>query len=405
MQPHRREHRGKSEGFFRSVKTRKIIDYLPQIYKKFLPDLFEELIPEEVSATCDHCVRYGENQPIRLPDFFYYARTKCCAYHPALPNYLIGALLVDGSPLLEEGRQRIRARIREGIEVLPQGIFPPPEYVLLYRKSKQAGNFGKSESLCCPYYEYSKGKCTIWKFRESVCSSFYCKHDNGYDGKVFWNTLRDYLLEVEDQLSRYVLSRKNWKSAEVMMRSFRKVTSSHFPPLRDTEDPLNRLLPPDARYKALWGDWFGREEAFYTEAFFLIDNLSRSEFENILGPSHHPLLEKIRKNREQMMHPRLPDLLKKNPDLAAYQLSDGSYFVFVRIGEVKNHYRISSPLYDILEMFDGHRSTEEICKALLESKGIELTKKLIIELYQNRVLTEWTSSPTDFSLRADKPYT
>lgn len=97
--------------------------------------------------------------------------TKCCTYYPSLPNYLVGAILLDkdGVP---EGVRRIESAISSKTTVSPVGIFPSRKYLALYFKSSSA-TFGRSESLMCPYFEQPTGLCTIWKHRESVCSTYF----------------------------------------------------------------------------------------------------------------------------------------------------------------------------------------------------------------------------------------
>src|SRR4051794_4988796 len=128
--------------------------------------------------------------------------TKCCTYHPTLANYLVGAVLRDDS--LAEGRQRLREKIAGGIGVTPRFLATPRKYRLLWDASRERA-FGRSLSLRCPYYVEDGGRCAIWRHREADCSTFFCKHGAGADGKIFWRALGAYLTGVELALSRHAL--------------------------------------------------------------------------------------------------------------------------------------------------------------------------------------------------------
>lgn len=121
----------------------RLLDAVPDFYARFLPDLFQRDITDEAKATCDSCAMCEANcqnavssidgkQRLFRPD------TKCCTYHPRLPNYLVGAILSDQSPEMAEGRRRLEERIRSRIGITPHWLRPPAKYNLLYGNARLA---------------------------------------------------------------------------------------------------------------------------------------------------------------------------------------------------------------------------------------------------------------------------
>ncbi|MFN7131208.1 MAG: hypothetical protein ACK4N5_03945, partial [Myxococcales bacterium] len=244
-----------------------ILDTLPALYRDLLPPFFRSPIPEETKATCAACPMCASGGADRVDPVDGVARTfrpdtKCCTYHPRLPNYLVGALLADSDPALEEGRRRVRAKLASGVGVHPLWLKPPARFTLLYGNGRQF--FGRTESLRCPYYDVGGGGCTIWKFRESVCSTFYCRYVAGADGRRFWMSLKSFLALVELQLSRYAVLQLLPELVHEA-KDKEEILSGPGGPL-GADDLDERPLPPKA-HAALWGEWSGREEALYRAAF------------------------------------------------------------------------------------------------------------------------------------------
>ena len=72
-----------------------ILESLPALYRNLFPSFFQGPIPEETKATCSACAMCEAANPVRIESvdgvnrFFRPASTKCCTYHPRLPNYLV----------------------------------------------------------------------------------------------------------------------------------------------------------------------------------------------------------------------------------------------------------------------------------------------------------------------------
>src|SRR5687768_6260481 len=186
----------------------RLIDFVPEMYRAILPSLFEQPVDEEHNATCDRCAMCPPEEPLFAPDEYFNPKTKCCTYHPALANFAVGGLLQDESAENAEGRRRIQAAIARRVGVTPLGIQPPPKQRVLYRNGKLG--FGRANTLLCPYLDGEGGGCSVWRYREAVCTTWFCKHVNGQDGLAFWKQLRDYLLGTQSILCVYALRTLGW---------------------------------------------------------------------------------------------------------------------------------------------------------------------------------------------------
>ena len=178
---------------------------LPDLYARWCQELLGEQPPEESLATCNDCAMCGEENESTGDGLWFNAETKCCTYHPSLPNFLVGMLLADESPEMAEGRARIRETMRNGVRVTPWGLPAPRDHTLRYSAAGGSG-FGISRALRCPYYLTESGGCGIWRYRNSVCSTWFCKHVRGSTGHRFWEALKSLLGRVEFILGSWCLS-------------------------------------------------------------------------------------------------------------------------------------------------------------------------------------------------------
>src|SRR5262245_33028225 len=142
---------------------------VPQLYTRFFPDVFKVSIPREALANCEACPMTCQSPDASRP---FKPDKKCCTFFPSLPNFLVGGILKT-MPESDEGRRRIREAISKRQGVSPIGIFPPRVYLALYNRGRELA-FGRSDYLVCPYYHKADGLCTIWRFREAVCSTYFC---------------------------------------------------------------------------------------------------------------------------------------------------------------------------------------------------------------------------------------
>jgi len=360
-----------------------ILDTLPAIYRTLFPSFFQSSVPVEEKATCSACAMCEANNPLPVESVdgvnrFFRPDTKCCTYHPRLPNYLVGAILADEDPAMAEGRRRIQEKISRGVAMNPQWIKAPALYNLLYSNARQA--FGRTEALRCPYYKAEGGLCTIWRYREAVCSTYYCKYVAGADGRKFWMTLKTWLTLAEIQLSRYAVLQL---LPDYVLLGKDKADNASTP--LSVEDLDDRRLP-DKEYAQLWGQWAGREAEFYRACFESVRKLSAEEFDNLLGLDGIVEQAILKRNHEAAVAPRLPRVLKFNPSTTVQWLPDGS----IALASYSEFDAVALPgaAYALLVEFTGKEPVEAVRKRLREEKQADLHDDILIELFRHRILVD-----------------
>lgn len=345
---------------------------LPALYHSLLPAFFDADAVSEKKATCDDCAMCSKGAEMAGVVYFR-PDTKCCTYQPHLPNYLVGAVFRDGSPGLDEGRRRLRARIGSRRGVTPQRLSPPEKLSLLVVTSRES-SFGRSLVLRCPYFEPEGGLCTIWKHRESVCSSYFCKHTSGEDGNKMWNALKAYLQHVELELSEYAV--------RSIASDLEKPKAR---PGRLTLEELEDRAPNAAQYSAMWRAWEGREEEFYVACHERIRGLSRDEFNAKVAVGEGPrLLGELESCYTALQSPVLAERLMLNPNLTAVPAAEGGVMVttYSRYQPVL----VSEQLYEVVKEFTGRESVVEVRARLARDHEIDVPEAMLISLQQVRVL-------------------
>jgi Fe-S-cluster containining protein len=350
------------------------------MYRALLPEPFTREVPVEEKATCASCAMCPESASNVVESFdgannLFRPDTKCCTYHPKLPNYLVGALLSDESPALAEGRRRMLGRIESKVAIDPQWVKPPARYALLYRNAHDA--FGRASALRCPFFH--EGGCSIWPYREAVCSTFFCKHVSGLDGRKLWMSAKTYLSLIEIQLTRYVLM---------------ELLPDYLARGRDKPEPEGRLgageldeAPPSPEvHRARWGEWAGREVELYRRSFEIVRALSAADVERILGLDGTVELLRLERLHARATRPGVPARAKFNPRATVKWLPDGS----VGLGAYSEYEAIAlpGPAYGLLVQFTGREPTETVRARLREKEQADLADELLISLYQQRILVD-----------------
>ena len=359
-----------------------MLDSLPLLYRDLLPDFFRQEVPKETKATCATCAMCpssasGTVDSVDGVSRLFRPDTKCCTYYPKLPNYLVGALLSDGRAELAEGRRRVEEKISRRVGATPQWVRPSARYNLLYRNSRQF--FGRAASMRCPYYEEQQGGCTIWPYREAVCSTFFCKYVAGADGRKLWMTLKTYLSVVEIQLTRYAVLQL---LPEYILAGRDKPDLSETPSVEDLDDkPL-----PAKEYAALWRQWEGREADFYRACYDTVRVLTPAQVERMLGLDAVIELKVLEKSHQGVVAPVLPRVLKFNPDATVKWLADGS----VALGAYSDYDAVALPgvAYSLLVEFSGREPVDAVRERLRERHQADLHEDILLELYRHRILME-----------------
>jgi hypothetical protein len=207
---------------------------------------------------------------------------KCCTYVPTLPNFSVGFLLADDSDSGAAGRQSIRNRISTRIALTPLGLGVSKPIRLLYQYAtrKNHRGFGRLDTIACPHYLQESGTCGIWRYREATCATWFCKFERGAVGFDFWRrALHALLTTVEVILVRHCVLELGLE-----VRSLEQL----YPWTRSEDDGGDRqghqLEPPSkALHAANWGNFLGKEEAFFASCAELVNSLSWTDVTSIGG--------------------------------------------------------------------------------------------------------------------------
>ncbi len=350
-------------------------DKLAPVYAHLFPEFFDRPQVVETRATCDNCAMcdHGQNAPLAM-DYFN-PSAKCCTYFPSIPNYLVGAILADEGEELAEGRRRLREKIATRIGVTPQFMAPPRTYSMLYNAGRGQGFFGRSLKMMCPYFDGDNGgRCTVWRYRESVCSTYFCKYTAGKPGFEFWDTFKGYLYLVERALAQF--------SATMVDRAVKEPTIA--PDVLTRED-LEDRGPKDEDYSSYWGEWVGREEEFYIACYRRVMALPKDEFERVVddAPQGRGARARMEAKYDHIMNPKLPTHLIRPKDLKKRVTDE---HVVVTTYNPYDAFSIEKELFDTLGMFRANETLEENLARLDEKHDIQLAPELVHYLFVHGVL-------------------
>jgi Fe-S-cluster containining protein len=319
-------------------------------YAALLPDFFDGPSIVEARATCGDCVMCpspGVEGARGVAVEHFLPSTKCCTYHPTLPNFLVGALLSDSHPDIVDGRRRIVATIARGEGVTPLGIAPPADYARRYREGR-ATSFGRSEALVCPYYERNSGNCSVWRHRESVCTTFFCKHTLGATGHAFWMALRAYLQHVEAALAR---------------------------------DAVAHVAPGA---QSGWGDWRGREVELYLACADHVRRLDRDAFAEIVGGGAGgatgpacKLLNTVVERHSVAVSSRAAPHLTLNRRLHVVRAESG---VAVTVDNRYDSTFLSDTLFEALKEFSSREPARAVQARLRRDHDVDLPDEMVSKL-------------------------
>jgi hypothetical protein len=354
---------------------------LPPLYEKWIAELVGGAIPRESRATCDNCAMCNgdkEQDAAVGQTYFFDPVIKCCTWVPNLHNFLVGRILSDTDPAAQFGRATVEKRIAEGIGVSPLGLAPSPVFSLLYRNSSES--FGRSRSLSCPHYIADGGRCGIWRNRNSVCTTWFCKHVRGNVGFTFWrDSLQRLLQAAEKALARWCLL--ELKFDDEALRHL--VGTDDW--TGDTDTVTGALLDnrvDRSMYARIWGKWRGREQEFFSQCGELVSPLSWSDALAIGGPEARVFARLTQESYDRLISDEVPSALKVGP-FHLVQIENATTRV--------NSYSVYDPLdvpqavMELLHYFDG-RPTERALAAIADERGVRVEPALVRKLVDFKLL-------------------
>jgi len=321
---------------------KRILDYLPPLYRHLLPALFRQGIPTESLSTCRRCAMCRRPGQRRDPGVKYFRPdARCCTFYPSLPNYLAGALLEDRSAGQEEGRQRVRRLIARGTGAGLLGLEAPPARQRRYARLGDRG-FGRMRSLLCPYFRPGANDCSIWGFRNGTCATYFCCPVRGVHGASFWEAVYHYLTVLERALARHALEA-----------------------LQERQDL----------------------EALYRQAYRIVARLGSAEVARIAGEPGRAALRAVRTARRRMLSDAVPRRLRPNPGLLAFPRREEVFL------QVPKHlvFSLSRGVWEAVLRFDGSRDRGAVVREVRCVGGLGLPKEFLLALYRAGILEESNS--------------
>ena len=349
---------------------------LPPVTHGFVDEFFDKPKLNETRANCAQCSMCNWGQPSPVQMEYFHKETKCCTFFPALPNYIVGAILSDEAPDMEEGKKRIRGVIKNRMGTLPQQLTRPRKMSYLMTNYSEA--FGRAKSLLCPYFnsESPEYACTIWRHREAVCMTYYCKYDAGQRGYDFWGALKDYLFFMQRVLSMAAMENVD-----------KSVKEPQWKGMHISAEDMDDLPPKASDYAAWWGSWVGREEEFYIKCYEWVKGISRADFKKNADESKEgkKFLDRLKSTYEKLEHKIIPANLVRNARMKEEHVGQK---VVVTTYHRYDSFALDRDLYDVVGMFKAEQSLQENLDRLAKDEGIELAPELVEYLFAAGVLVE-----------------
>lgn len=326
---------------------------LPGLQAGWVAELLgEAALPSEGRATCEACPMCSEAAP---PGRGFAATSKCCTYVPALPNFLAGAILAAEGPGSLQAKVSLRARMRDERCLTPHGVDPSPEEKERYAAVVAAGMFGRDPSLRCPHYLPGSGGCGIWRHRNSVCATWFCRHERGAAGERFWQALERALTAIELELCHHC--------ACVL--------------LGGVEAPAEAAADEVPE----WAAFRGREEEYYRRAAGLVATLSAAEVVAIAEEGAGEAIAALRAAHAALR--AAPDLDRLVVGTFAEVGREGDEARLLGYSEI-DAVAVPAALCDRLAAFDGRPTATVV--AALAAAGVEVDEATLRRLIDFGVL-------------------
>lgn len=352
---------------------------LPPLYARWMKELLQGPVFGETEASCSACAMVSKpGGSFDGREIAFRREVKCCTFQPELPNFLVGHLLADSSPELAKGRAVLESKIAAGVAVTPVGVGVTAQVAEEHQRRKLEG-FGRDEALLCPYYDASAGGlCSIWKYRNAICSTYFCKYVRGEVGRAFWrDSVRPLLVTIEKELSRWVL---------LELGLDEDAFAALFPTGHDVLKPTDlcdpRGVPEAQARRRVWGEWYGREADFYRACAEKVASLGWRDVLRIGGAELRLLAHMTRLAYARLMDTELPETL-----------TVGNYWVVRRGPQTCLVYgyspmdlvEVPTKLIAILGQLNGRR-TAEVPEWLAHEKGLQVEPALLRKMIDFGVL-------------------
>jgi len=216
--------------------------------------------PKEKKSTCFNCPKVQSHGFDR--------HLKCCTYHPKIPNYQLGDALMNGGDSQKNVERMIAGRF-----LTPEGSGHTPLQWLDVLQQDQAAEYGRSSKTICGFLDRDSGRCGVYGFRNSACTTYFCRHDQKWS-EGFWEYVHHFIGRSELALTQYALKSIDF-DYEKYLQIFNELSSR---PPNELCEASSKCWKKDV-YQALWSDWFGRE----AELFQKCSRLIRDHYDEIFN--------------------------------------------------------------------------------------------------------------------------
>jgi hypothetical protein len=354
---------------------------LPQLYARWFDDLLCGDIPAETRATCHDCAMCESGGDFQSPGSkFFNPQSKCCTYWPKLPNFLVGMILKDDDPAMRRGRATVESRLQAGLAVTPVGLGAPAKVRSLYAQIEPRA-FGRMQSLLCPHYiNEDGGLCGIWKYRNSICSTWFCKYERGAAGRDFWENVKSLLLAIEYDLARWCAIKLELDETALALLLI-PPTEAGQRLMLSPEDMDERVDPTQQRRR--WGNWYGREQEFYRACADLVKPLSWENVVSICGPETQVHARLTEQTYRRLTRSEIPARLRLGNFTITEATPDFSRLYHPGLG--MDVFQISSKVMRLLPYFDGRPVTESV-QQVMDKEGLRFTDELLRRLVDFKIL-------------------
>ncbi len=216
---------------------------VPDVWKRMFPeDFYYFRVPDEKKSTCSACPKIKSDG--------YLPSVKCCTYHPRIPNFLLGqALLSDDKDV----KAKVEKMIDDGFAT-PEGLQQTPKQSRESIAENASDQFGKNTAVVCRFLD--DGKCGIYLYRNSVCSTFFCKNDQKA-GENYWAKVQSLAGQIETALGQWAMEK-----CGISIEDFFECLNSL--DVNKSYDAVTSSWSSET-LQLFWGEWYGRERDFYKE--------------------------------------------------------------------------------------------------------------------------------------------
>ena len=354
---------------------------LPPLLRRWVEPMFGP-IAGEPRATCLDCAMTNRVDRPML-EFAFDPHVKCCTYQPDVPNFSVGAILGDTDAASGMARSMLRQRIIDRVGVTPFGVHVPPVYRTIFENAGPA--FGRSRFMRCPYYvDRDGGLCGIWRHRDSVCSTWFCKHDAGAMGKVYWQVVRSVLAQIEMSVKLWAVTEAGLdEKARANLWSRMEYDKLGVRPPMDL--PALAGSVDEGRYREDWGNFAGRELELFARCAERVVGLSSEDVLRLGGMHLRAALDAALYVREKLESSELPGRVTAG---------GMTYYQIRKPGEVRlRHQNVKLDWLDLPESVARElgrftRGPVREVLAELQAEGVPVDEELVRRLLHWQALME-----------------